>query len=222
MKKTTVLFSSFIILLISCKKNNEPTVQQNEEAISASTMNSISDELSTDKLFIEFYTNIQSQPSKIKNIQKIKEAISDNSISNQEEIEIYHFMGFPDKSNFLLFQKRQQYLGQYINNRYQLNKLSSNTSRKIIENAIKGNLSNSTIEKFLEDADLCERARLACLASVAAQATIMNLGCILSDATGPLGVLCHAAVLVYQTSESAQCNITAEQCKKSQQTIVIE
>lgn len=131
-------------------------------------------------------------------------------------------MGYSGKSEYVLYRDRQKNLVRHLNEKYKLSNLNPTIARQIIENAIRVNLSSSTVDKFLEDADLCERARVACLASVAAQATFMNIGCLALDPAGGIGILCHAAVLAYQTAESAQCNITAEQCKKNNSTLTIE
>lgn len=59
MKKTAIILTSAICFIIfSCKKNNDDSFKDNAP-LSEPLMISISNELANDKLFLEFYTNIQ-------------------------------------------------------------------------------------------------------------------------------------------------------------------
>jgi hypothetical protein len=58
----------------------------------------------------------------------------------------------------------------------------------------------------------CERIRVNCILTVAAEATIMHLGCVSVDWTGISAPLCHGVAILFQIVAGDTCNANAEDC----------
>ena len=65
-------------------------------------------------------------------------------------------------------------------------------------------------------ADDCEKERINCIASVAAQAATMHLVCAYLDLTVIAGIICHGAAFTYQWTAGNNCNIAARRCREAQ------
>ncbi len=207
-----------IITFVSCKKN--------EQDSSIASVNEI-ENLHNDKVFQEYLIDNQKQFLNLKDVNKFKTYISDNVIDDKERIAIHSIFGYADSKDYWKERSNQQERVKYLLKTYNLKNVSKESLRYEVMEAIKSskgfpftkshNIANSngnTIndDEFLIGGD-CEAIRRNCIASVAAEATIMHIGCAVADISVIGGVICHGAAITYQVTAGNNCNRTARNCE---------
>ncbi len=198
------------ITFLSCNKKIEPPKEESYFPVES---------LYKDVTFHEFILDIQKQVSNIQDIQTFRNYIGDGQLSEYETSNIHRIFGYTDKDLFWKDQTLQNNRLLDLNKNYDLKNITESQKRKAVEKAfVTLNLfsqPSTTDTNQMLVADICERIRLNCLASVLAEATIMHMACASMDITVVLGLLCHGAAFTYQITTSNNCNLEAIRCKDS-------
>lgn len=163
-------------------------------------------DVSTDPLLIEIFTNYDSEIARVNDIGKIKEYLADNVLTENEISNLYIFMGYKTHEEMLTFIREQNNKLSILSKKYNLGRYSTEQLKSQFESGYKNHSTSNAV-------DDCSSEHTNCIASVASQAVIMHLGCASLDLTVVAGIICHASALVYQHTSSNNCTITYRRCK---------
>jgi hypothetical protein len=209
MKNYIFLLSIIAVLILnSCEKNQQALDDQFSKKI---------ENLHSDKIFQDFLIDEQQQVLKLTDINKLKNYISDNRLTDDEQINIHKLFGYSDYKVYWEERVAQNERVKYLFKKYDIKNANKDMLRNEITKAqALTNIWESSYYNVMSKTDLCEKIRINCLASVAAEATIMHLGCATLDITVVAGIICHSAATIYQITASNNCNLQAQQCRQQQ------
>lgn len=148
----------------------------------------------------------------------LKTVAGSKRITEKEILLYLNALGFTSREQVIQFQQKINSSIQYLNNKYYLNQFSQNQKQSLFEKKYVTLINNNKVlKKMASRENSCESSRIACIASVSAQAAIMHVGCATIDISIIGGIVCHTAALVYQGTESYRCNTAAADCIKQQE-----
>lgn len=212
-------FSIIILLTVmiaGCKKNS------NIELAKLPLTN-----IHKDPIFKEFIINTQNQFNSVRDFSALKTYMTDGKISKAEADLLPSLYGYYNREEFLAAFIHLSNIKSYLLNKYDFKASSYDDKKEAIlktfeqinelksfqttyQAPLKAS-SNSVVSTFIVDD--CEKIRRNCILSVAAEATIMHIGCAALDVTILLGIACHSAATLYQYTAGENCNLEASRCK---------
>ncbi len=208
----------FSIIIVACKKDSTKDV----------TKLSISN-IHKDPLFQEYVVRVQNQFNSVRNHTLLSSIIKDGKISNEEGDIIHSIYGYTSKEEFRSSYTQISSILKQLWNKYDFNAYSNEEKKfavlgtfeqigheKLFHTTDQISIKTSStenIQNYMEDD--CEKIRVNCILSVAAEATVMHLGCGALDLTFFLGIACHGAAIVYQKTAGDNCNLEARRCRNS-------
>jgi hypothetical protein len=163
-------------------------------------------DVSTDPLLIEIFTNYDSEISRVRDIDKIKEYLADNVLTENEISNLYVFMGYKTHAEMLSFISEQNNKLSILSKKYNLGRYTTEQLKSQFESGYKSHNTSNAVDE-------CRAENINCIASVTAQAVVMHLGCAGLDLTVIAGIICHGSAFVYQHTASNNCNIAYRRCK---------
>lgn len=179
-----------------------------------------------DPIFKDYIIKTQEQYNLVKDFTLLQKIMLDGKISKTEDETIHSVYGYKNKEEFRSAVKNLSNIKSYLLNKYNFQLYSKSDKKEaILKTLVQINefkplqltnqvslkaYSSEISSKFI--ADDCEKIRRNCILSVAAEATIMHLGCAALDVTILLGIACHSAATLYQYTAGENCNLEAKKC----------
>jgi hypothetical protein len=164
-------------------------------------------DLITDPLLQDIFKGYESEIVNIRNIDIVKNYLSDNELSETELSDLYYHMGYRSHNAMVDFIKNQNGKLLVLSNKYNLQQYSS---KELTEKFKLGYLKSIETNRAVDD---CKSEKNNCIASASAQTLLMHLGCAGLDLTIFLGIICHSGATVYQISESNKCIDAYTRCR---------
>jgi len=228
MKKKIFCFALLAtsILFTQCKRS-----QESQEKISM-------DNLSNDRDFQSYIYIIQKQIANITDIALFKRLSQQGNLSDNDIKLMSKEFGYLNESDFYTDETYLQACLKGLKNKYNFSgdfedKIGIAVQKTFLQynllNIGKTIFNNSLKNIFDSEQPMSNSARIAvatncnsdynnCIVNAAAQAVIMNIGCGSVDLTIVLGIICHAAVITYQITQSNLCYSTLQNCLKAAPT----
>jgi hypothetical protein len=196
----------FSLSIVGCKKESTEEI----------TKLSIKD-IHKDPLFQDYVSKIQIQYNAVQDYTQLASIIKDGKISNEEANLMYKVYGYNNNEEFRFAYIQLAKIMRQLWKKYDFNAYTNEEKKaavlKTFEQISNKNKFHSkpVILNFIFDD--CEKIRVNCILSVAAEATIMHLGCAALDVTFIFGILCHGTSILYQKTAGDNCNLAANKCK---------
>jgi hypothetical protein len=196
----------FSLSIVGCKKESTEEI----------TKRSIND-IHKDPLFQDYVSKIQIQYNAVQDYTQLANIIKDGKISNEEANLMYKVYGYNNNEEFRFAYIRLAKIMRQLWKKYDFNAYTNEEKKEAvlktfeqISNKNKFHSKPVTLNFIFDD---CEKIRVNCILSVAAEATIMHLGCAALDVTFIFGILCHGTSILYQKTAGDNCNLAANKCK---------
>ena len=196
----------FSLSIVSCKKESTEEI----------TKRSISD-IHNDPLFQDYVFKMKNQFNSVQDYTLLSSLLKDGKISNEEATLMCKVYGYNNNEEFRFAYIQLSNIMRQLWKKYDFNAYTNEEKKaavlKTFEQINNKNQFHSkpvTLNFMFDD---CEKIRVNCILSVAAEATIMHLGCSALDLTFIFGILCHGTSTMYQKTAGDNCNLAANKCK---------
>ena len=214
MKKISLFYFIVLTLLFcSCERSFKTTIEPTTFQI---------ENMHKDILFQEVLLEIHSLYNNTLDFELLKEYLEDNEISKNEERNIHTIFGYTDQNQYFDDLTKQKKRILQLDNRYNLKSRTNSVIMVEVEKAFLELDHFQLTQPSYAALQNCESIRRNCIASVAAEATVMHVGCGLLDLTVLAGIACHGAAIVYQWSAGNNCNLEADHCNEAQRIKVVK
>ena len=203
-----ILCISLILFTIACSRETDTFVKnsipENHTVVNRQSL------ILADTYFQAMIKGQLVHYARVVDLVHIKKVMADNKITQEEYRLIPGYHGYSSVTEFEKYYLLLNNQGQYLNAKYGFKNMSADDQFATLKAGFDKELG---VAQNLVDAS-CESIRQNCLANVAAQATLMHLGCISADLTLFGGILCHSAAFLYQVTSSSNCNTDYDKCTK--------
>jgi hypothetical protein len=160
---------------------------------------------------------MKNQFNSVQDYTLLSSLLKDGKNSNEEANLMYKVYGFNNNEEFRFAYIQLSNIMRQLWKKYDFNAYTNEEKKaavlKTFEQISNKNQFHSkpvTLNFMFDD---CEKIRVNCILSVAAEATIMHLGCSALDVTFIFGILCHGTSILYQKTAGDNCNLAANKCK---------
>jgi hypothetical protein len=189
------IFSVFLLTLIYACETDQVDIQT--EVIGTK-------QLQSSEVFDDVLIMTQEAYERIVDYDIVLEFSKKSDLSQDESRLLAEAMGYRSLEDFEAFNLSLKEKLNTLESEFNIGALSQEDLESLIE--------EKNQEKFGGDPCNCFGMAQNCLNSVTAAAVIAHLGCTTLDLTIVGGILCHAAVLVVQHSESNNCFNNRNHC----------
>lgn len=203
---SVIIIFLFSLILVGCKKVS------NEEVLKLSINN-----IDKDPLFQEYVSKMKNQFNSVQDYTLLSSLLKDGKITNEEANLMYQVYGYNNNEEFRFAYIQLSNIMRQLWKKYDFNAYTNEEKKaavlKTFEQISNKNQFHSkpvTLNFMFDD---CEKIRVNCIMSVAAEATIMHLGCSALDVTFIFGILCHGTSTLYQKTAGDNCNLAANKCR---------
>lgn len=203
---SVIIIFLFSLILVGCKKVS------NEEVLKLSINN-----IDKDPLFQEYVSKMKNQFNSVQDYTLLSSLLKDGKITNEEANLMYQVYGYNNNEEFRFAYIQLSNIMRQLWKKYDFNAYTNEEKKaavlKTFEQISNKNQFHSkpvTLNFMFDD---CEKIRVNCILSVAAEATIMHLGCSALDVTFIFGILCHGTSILYQKTAGDNCNLAANKCR---------
>lgn len=203
---SVIIIFLFSLILGGCKKVS------NEEVLKLSINN-----IDKDPLFQEYVSKMKNQFNSVQDYTLLSSLLKDGKITNEEANLMYQVYGYNNNEEFRFAYIQLSNIMRQLWKKYDFNAYTNEEKKaavlKTFEQISNKNQFHSkpvTLNFMFDD---CEKIRVNCVLSVAAEATIMHLGCSALDVTFIFGILCHGTSILYQKTAGDNCNLAANKCR---------
>ena len=203
---SVIIIFLFSLILGGCKKVSS------EEVLKLSINN-----IDKDPLFQDYVFKMQNQFNSVQDYTLLSSLLKDGKISNEEANLMYKAYGYSNNEEFRFEYIQLSNIMRQLWKKYDFNAYTNEEKKAAVLKTYK-QLSHKNTFNSMQIAlnsmyDDCEKIRVNCILSVAAEATIMHLGCSALDVTFIFGILCHGTSILYQKTAGDNCNLAATKCR---------
>lgn len=203
---TVTIIFLFALTLVGCKKMSP------DEFVKLSINN-----IDKDPLFQEYVIKMQNQFNSVKDYTLLSSLLKDGKISNEEANLMYKIYGYDNNEEFRFAYIQLSNIMKQLWKKYDFNAYTNEEKKasvlktfEVISHKNRFNSKQITLNSMYDD---CEKIRVNCILSVAAEATIMHLGCGAMDVAFIIGITCHGVTILYQKTAGDNCNLAANKCR---------
>ena len=176
--------------------------------------------LKQDQTFINYLKNEVEMVKKIDmlNVEKIRNIIGDNEISENEKENLAKYCGFENFENFSNFFSEQNKSLQELNKIYKLVEINSNSLELILDSPEIYPIIDPGYQTYGDDCTKsCQRTGRNCKTAAFAIGVVEQIGCMALDSF-LIGLACHTAAGIHTASELDECQnqmgVCIRGCKK--------
>jgi hypothetical protein len=188
------------ITLMSCNKKSE-TVEKQKIPI---------ENLKIDTRLLELIDINIAITSNVVDKNVAKNILKKEYINADDLNELSLALGFKNSVDLQNLLYKQNGLIREIDADYDFKNYDENFKKSIISESIS---IRDNKKQLLLLQNNCERIRVNCILTVAAEATLMHFACASVDWTGIGAPICHGAAILFQIVSGDTCNANAEDCQ---------